>query len=93
METRIPARFAPKLGFLHECGALICRAAQVTKLFQERLQAWKHACGYLEEYLTATEKLQLSQAKEYEKVLKVREPRKTPRRMRRIAHVSCTSRP
>ncbi|OMP88562.1 putative PH domain-containing protein [Diplodia seriata] len=43
---------------------------QVTKLFQERLQAWKHACGYLEEYITATEKLQLNQAKEYEKVLK-----------------------
>lgn len=44
----------------------------MTKLFQERLQAWKHACGYIEEYITATEKLQLSQAKEYEKVLKVR---------------------
>ncbi|KAL0261399.1 hypothetical protein SLS55_002829 [Diplodia seriata] len=43
---------------------------EVTKLFQERLQAWKHACGYLEEYITATEKLQLNQAKEYEKVLK-----------------------
>ena len=43
----------------------------MTKLFQERLQAWKHACGYLEEYITATEKLQLNQAKEYEKVLKV----------------------
>lgn len=45
----------------------------MTKLFQERLQAWKHACGYLEEYITATEKLQISQAKEYEKVLKVRD--------------------
>ncbi|KAB2569217.1 putative ph domain protein [Lasiodiplodia theobromae] len=44
--------------------------SEVTKLFQERLQAWKHACGYLEEYITATEKLQISQAKEYEKVLK-----------------------
>ncbi|KAK8157745.1 PH domain-containing protein [Phyllosticta citrichinensis] len=44
--------------------------SEVTKLFQERLQAWKHACGYIEEYITATEKLQTSQGKEYEKVLK-----------------------
>ncbi|KAH7056965.1 PH domain-containing protein [Macrophomina phaseolina] len=44
--------------------------SEVTKLFQERLQAWKHACGYIEEYITATEKMQLNQAKEYEKVLK-----------------------
>ena len=36
----------------------------------ERLQAWKHACGYLEEYITATEKMQKAHSKEYEKVLK-----------------------
>ncbi|KAG5930794.1 hypothetical protein E4U53_002121 [Claviceps sorghi] len=40
-------------------------------LLAERLQAWKHACGYLEEYMTAVEKLHGRQAKEYEKVLKV----------------------
>jgi hypothetical protein len=45
-------------------------ASEVSKLFHERLQAWKHACGYLEEYVTATEKLAASNAKEYEKVLK-----------------------
>lgn len=39
-------------------------------MFQERLQAWKHACGYLEDYITATEKVQHTHAKEYEKVLK-----------------------
>ncbi|KAF2098267.1 hypothetical protein NA57DRAFT_40800 [Rhizodiscina lignyota] len=44
--------------------------SEVTKLFQERLQAFKHACGYLEDYIVATEKLQNSQSKEYEKVLK-----------------------
>ncbi|KAF2418271.1 hypothetical protein EJ08DRAFT_690715 [Tothia fuscella] len=44
--------------------------SEVTKLFHERLQAWKHACGYLEEYLKATEKLQHAHGKEYEKVLK-----------------------
>ena len=36
----------------------------------ERLQAWKHACGYLEDYITATEKMQKAHSKEYEKVLK-----------------------
>jgi len=44
--------------------------SEVTKLFHERLQAWKHACGYLEDYVSATEKMQHAHAKEYEKVLK-----------------------
>jgi hypothetical protein len=44
---------------------------QVTKLFIERLQAWKHACGYLEEYITATEKIHHSHSKDFDKVLKV----------------------
>jgi hypothetical protein len=40
-------------------------------LLQERLQAWKHAVGYLESYISATEKVEKAHAKEYEKVLKV----------------------
>ena len=44
--------------------------SEVTKLFNERLQAWKHACAYLEDYITATEKLSHHHGKEYEKVLK-----------------------
>ncbi|KAI9709797.1 MAG: hypothetical protein M1828_002364 [Chrysothrix sp. TS-e1954] len=44
--------------------------SEVTKLFQERLQAWKHACRNLEEYITSTEKMQAAHSKEYEKVLK-----------------------
>ncbi|KAH9827800.1 PH domain-containing protein [Teratosphaeria destructans] len=44
--------------------------SETTKLFQERLQAWKHACGYLEDYVKATEKTQEAHGKEYEKVLK-----------------------
>ncbi|KIW04321.1 uncharacterized protein PV09_04613 [Verruconis gallopava] len=44
--------------------------SEVTKLFSERLQAWKHACGYLEDYIKATEKMHHSHGKEYEKVLK-----------------------
>ncbi|KAI9645166.1 hypothetical protein NHQ30_005900 [Ciborinia camelliae] len=39
-------------------------------LLVERLRAWKHAVGYLEEYIGATERVQKQQAKEYEKVLK-----------------------
>lgn len=44
---------------------------QVTRLFAERLQAWKHAVGYLEDYITATEKTNHAHGKEYERVLKV----------------------
>ncbi|THV46225.1 hypothetical protein BGAL_0404g00020 [Botrytis galanthina] len=41
-----------------------------SELLGERLRAWKHAVGYLEEYIGATEKVQKQQSKEYEKVLK-----------------------
>jgi hypothetical protein len=40
-------------------------------LLAERLQAWKHMVGYLEDYVEAVEKIHGRQAKEYEKVLKV----------------------
>lgn len=51
--------------------------SEVTKLFSERLQAWKHAVGYLEEYVTATEKTNHAHGKEYERVLKtVKDPLK-----------------
>lgn len=39
-------------------------------LLAERLQAWKHAVVYIEEYMEAVEKIHKAQAKEYEKVLK-----------------------
>ncbi|KAI9666023.1 MAG: hypothetical protein M1821_003958 [Bathelium mastoideum] len=45
-------------------------ASEVTRLFNERLQAWKHACGYLEDYIQAQEKLQNAHGKEYEKLVK-----------------------
>lgn len=45
-------------------------SSEVTKLFHERLQAYKHACGYLEDYISSTEKMQHAHGKEYEKVLK-----------------------
>lgn len=43
----------------------------MTRLFSERLSAWKHAVEYLGDYITATEKVQHAHGKEYEKVLKV----------------------
>ncbi|KAI0836265.1 hypothetical protein F5Y06DRAFT_105985 [Hypoxylon sp. FL0890] len=39
-------------------------------LLAERLQAWKHAVGYLENYVEALEKAHKAHSKEYEKVLK-----------------------
>ncbi|EPE10382.1 ph domain-containing protein [Ophiostoma piceae UAMH 11346] len=39
-------------------------------LLAERIQAWKHVCGYLEDYIGAVEKLHKEQASQYEKVLK-----------------------
>lgn len=39
-------------------------------LFEERLQAWKHMCAYLEDYIKAVAKDQKSQSKDSEKILK-----------------------
>ncbi|TRX95578.1 hypothetical protein FHL15_003536 [Xylaria flabelliformis] len=39
-------------------------------LLTERLQAWKHAVVYLEDYVGAVEKVHKAHSKEYEKVLK-----------------------
>ncbi|UQC73656.1 PH domain-containing protein [Colletotrichum lupini] len=39
-------------------------------LLAERLQAWKHSVGYLEDYIGAVEKIHKAQSKEYEKALK-----------------------
>ena len=44
--------------------------SDTTSILLERLQAYKHACGYLESYVAAFEKLEKSHAKEYEKILK-----------------------
>ena len=44
--------------------------SETTRLLLERLQAYKHACGYLEDYIKEAEKVQKSQAKDYEKMLK-----------------------
>ena len=43
---------------------------QTVGVLTERLQAWKHACGYLENYIHAAEKMEKNQSKEYDKMLK-----------------------
>ncbi|KAL4972753.1 hypothetical protein BDW66DRAFT_143620 [Aspergillus desertorum] len=50
---------------------------ETTNLLVERLRAWKHMCGYLEDYVSVTAKVQKGLSKDYEKVLKtVNEPLK-----------------
>ncbi|KAL9631230.1 MAG: hypothetical protein Q9164_006005 [Protoblastenia rupestris] len=44
--------------------------SSTSSILLERLQAYKHACGNLESYISATEKAEKAQAKEYEKILK-----------------------
>lgn len=44
---------------------------QTTNILIERLRALKHMCGYLENYVDATAKVQKSHSKDYEKILKV----------------------
>ena len=44
--------------------------SDTTRLLLERLQAYKHACGYLEDYIQEAEKVHKQQAKDYEKMLK-----------------------
>ncbi|KAJ5405213.1 hypothetical protein N7465_006497 [Penicillium sp. CMV-2018d] len=52
-------------------------SSETTNLLLERLRAWKHMCGYLEDYFSATAKVQKAQSKDYEKILKaVNEPLK-----------------
>ena len=45
-------------------------STEVTKLFTERLRAWKHAVGYIEDYIEATERVHKETSKDYSKVLK-----------------------
>lgn len=46
-------------------------STETTKLLVERLRALKHVCGFVEDYVAVTGKVQKSQSKDYEKILKV----------------------
>lgn len=56
---------------ISDASADVLHLTQTSELLTERLQAWKHAVSYLEDYIGATEKVHKAHAKEYEKVLKV----------------------
>ncbi|KAI9827881.1 MAG: hypothetical protein M1826_006187 [Phylliscum demangeonii] len=45
---------------------------RATALFIERLEAWRHASVYLEDYVLATQRVHKAHVKEYDKVLTVR---------------------
>ncbi|KAJ5759279.1 hypothetical protein N7520_006435 [Penicillium odoratum] len=45
-------------------------SSETSNLLIERLRAWKHMCGNLEEYVSTTAKLSKSQSKDHEKILK-----------------------
>jgi hypothetical protein len=50
---------------------MLLSSPQTAGLLAERLQAWKHAVAYLEDYVGAMEKIHGKHAKEYERALKV----------------------
>lgn len=70
-KSTVPLRQVSGSSALSDDAVPIKDPMNTSELLAERLQAWKHAVGYLEEYIGATEKLQKAHAKEYEKVLKV----------------------
>ncbi|KAJ5721617.1 uncharacterized protein N7483_009551 [Penicillium malachiteum] len=52
-------------------------SSETSNLLIERLRAWKHLCGNLEDYVSTTARISKSQSKDYEKILKtVSEPLK-----------------
>ncbi|KAI9835906.1 MAG: hypothetical protein M1819_001804 [Sarea resinae] len=66
----VPKRHASVASALSDDAVPDQDPSETSKLLTERLRALKHACGYLENYVSATEKLHKAQSKEYEKVLK-----------------------
>ncbi|KAI5464716.1 hypothetical protein BGZ63DRAFT_161082 [Mariannaea sp. PMI_226] len=68
--TSLPSRAATGLSGFSDEAIPEADPSTTAGLLAERLQAWKHAVGYLEEYMEAMEKIHAHHAKEYEKALK-----------------------
>ncbi|KFX89027.1 hypothetical protein O988_08796 [Pseudogymnoascus sp. VKM F-3808] len=68
--TQLPTRQSTGASTLSDVAVPETDVRETSALLEERLRAWKHAVGYLEEYISATEKAQKAHAKEYERVLK-----------------------
>ncbi|KAH8816186.1 hypothetical protein F5884DRAFT_663240 [Xylogone sp. PMI_703] len=70
VRPELPIRQPSNMSAASDDAVPITNPMNTPDLLQERLQAWKHAVGYLEEYIGATQKLHHAHSKEYEKVLK-----------------------
>ncbi|SPO04874.1 related to transcription factor Ask10p [Cephalotrichum gorgonifer] len=68
--SQLPSRTATNFSAFSDDAVPDFDPSTTAGLLAERLQAWKHAVVYLEEYVEAVEKIHKVQAKEYEKALK-----------------------
>lgn len=66
--------------------AIPVEKGDVGGLLVQRLQAWKHAVGYLEAYVSSIERVHKEFSKEYEKVLKVSYLKYSKRGSTKICH-------
>ncbi|KAK3381399.1 PH domain-containing protein [Podospora didyma] len=66
----VPSRQSTLASNLSEDAVPDADPSHTAGLLAQRLQAWKHAVVYLEEYMEAVEKIHKAQAKEYERALK-----------------------
>jgi methyl-accepting chemotaxis protein len=68
--TNLPSRTATNASVVNDEAVPEIDPSNTAGLLAERLQAWKHAVGYLEDYVEAMEKIHGKHAKEYERALK-----------------------
>ncbi|KAF5639026.1 transcription factor Ask10p [Fusarium tjaetaba] len=68
--TDLPSRATTGFSTVSEDAIPEVDPSSTAGLLAERLQAWKHAVGYIEEYMKAMEKIHGHHAKEYERALK-----------------------
>ncbi|OIW25196.1 hypothetical protein CONLIGDRAFT_622673 [Coniochaeta ligniaria NRRL 30616] len=69
-QSELPSRQATGMSTFSDDAVPDVDPSSTAGLLAERLQAWKHAVVYLEDYIGAIEKIHHAQAKEYEKALK-----------------------
>lgn len=68
--AELPSRAATNQSLMSDSAVPESDPSTTAGLLAERLQAWKHAVGYLEEYVKHVEAIHKVQAKEYDKILK-----------------------
>lgn len=68
--AELPSRQATGMSVMSDDAVPDVDPSSTAGILAERLQAWKHAVGYLEEYMGSVERIHKAQSKEYERVLK-----------------------